>query len=71
VLLAGGRVTATGPPAGVLREDLLAQYFGTGVQVLTGEDGELAVISRRLARRRPGAARGQASPASGRASQAR
>ena len=71
VLLAGGRVTATGPPAGVLREDLLAQYFGTGVQVLTGEDGELAVISRRLARRRPGAARGQASPVSGRASQAR
>ena len=52
MLLAGGRVAATGAPASVLREELLAQHFGAGVQVLTGEDGELAVISRRLARSR-------------------
>jgi iron complex transport system ATP-binding protein len=47
VLLAGGRVTACGEPAEVLRDDLLSTHFGAGIQVLTTADGDLAVISRR------------------------
>lgn len=54
LLLAAGRVAAAGPPASVLRDDLLARHFGAGVQVLPTADGDLAVISRRLPRSRPG-----------------
>ena len=50
VLLSGGRVAAAGPPAEILREDLLSEAFGTGIGILTTPDGELAVISHR---RRP------------------
>lgn len=56
MLLAGGRIAAGGPPASVLHEELLVQHFGAGVQVLTGDGGELAVISRRPARRAGGQA---------------
>ena len=54
LLLDRGRVAATGPPASVLREEVLARHFGSGVQVLTTDTGDLAVISRR--HDRPGAA---------------
>jgi iron complex transport system ATP-binding protein len=47
LLLSGGRATAAGPPAAVLREEVLAPHFGAGVQVLAGADGERVVISRR------------------------
>jgi iron complex transport system ATP-binding protein len=47
VLLANGQVAANGEPAAVLRDDLLSTHFGTGVQVLTTDGGELAVISTR------------------------
>ena len=47
LLLSGGRVAAAGDAAAVLREDVLAPHFGTGVQVLAGADGERVVISRR------------------------
>jgi iron complex transport system ATP-binding protein len=50
VLLAGGRIAASGEPAEVLTDELLSGAFGTGVQVHRTADGELAVISRR---RRP------------------
>ena len=35
LLLDGGRVAASGPPASVLRDDVLAPRFGPGVQVMT------------------------------------
>jgi iron complex transport system ATP-binding protein len=47
VLLSGGRIAACGEPAAVLREDLLSENFGAGVQVVRTADGELAVISHR------------------------
>ena len=47
VLLRHGRVAADGPPAQVLRDDLLSEVFGTGVGVITTAGGELAVISHR------------------------
>jgi iron complex transport system ATP-binding protein len=47
MLLADGRIEACGNPPAILREDLLAAHFGTGVQVLRTESGELAVISSR------------------------
>jgi iron complex transport system ATP-binding protein len=50
VLVDGGRVAAAGTPAEVLRADVLAARFGTGVEVITTSDGDLAVISRRPAR---------------------
>jgi hypothetical protein len=40
-------VAAAGPPASVLREEVLGRHFGPGVQVLTTGTGDLAVISRR------------------------
>jgi iron complex transport system ATP-binding protein len=52
LLLDGGRVAASGPPATVLRDDVLRDHFGPGVQVLTTEDGDRAVISRRPERTR-------------------
>ena len=54
LLLDRGRVAAAGPPPSVLREEVLARHFGSGVQVLTTDAGDLAVISRR--HDRPGAA---------------
>jgi len=50
LLLSGGQVTASGGPADVLRDSLLAEHFGPGVQVLRTDTGELAVISRRSGR---------------------
>jgi cobalamin transport system ATP-binding protein len=50
LLLAGGRIVASGGAADVLSEALLTEYFGPGVQVLRTDSGELAVISRRARR---------------------
>jgi cobalamin transport system ATP-binding protein len=47
MLLDGGRVAATGPPASVLRDDVLAPHFGPGVRVMTTADNTLVVMSRR------------------------
>jgi iron complex transport system ATP-binding protein len=47
LLLDGGRVAASGPPASVLRDDVLAAHFGSGVQVMTTADNTRIVISRR------------------------
>ena len=47
MLLDGGRVAATGPPASVLRDDVLVPHFGPGVQVMTTADNTLVVMSRR------------------------
>ncbi len=47
VLLAGGRVAASGEPAAVLTQDILRPAFGPGVQVLRTPDGEIAVIAQR------------------------
>lgn len=43
VLLAGGRVAATGSPRGVLTEDLLSEHYGARVRVIDGEQGPLIV----------------------------
>ncbi len=51
ILLADGRIAADGPSATVLDGALLAGHFGPGIQVLTTETGDLAVISRRLGQR--------------------
>ncbi len=51
MLLADGRIAADGPAASVLDGALLAGHFGAGIQVITTDAGELAVISRRLGRR--------------------
>ena len=50
LLLAHGKIAAAGPPATVLNSGLLAAHFGPGVQVVTTDTGELAVLSRRLRR---------------------
>jgi len=47
MLLSDGRIAATGPPGGVLRDDVLVRHFGPGVQVMTTDTGDIAVISRR------------------------
>ena len=52
MLLADGRIAADGPAATVLDGSLLAGHFGAGIQVITTDAGELAVISRRLGRQR-------------------
>jgi iron complex transport system ATP-binding protein len=58
LLLDGGRVAAAGPPASVLREDVLAGHFGPGLHVLRTPEGDLVVASRRtgdgVRRRGPG-----------------
>ena len=55
LLLDRGGVAASGPPADVLREDVLRRHFGPGVQVLTTASGDRAVISLRPDRgARPG-----------------
>ena len=43
VLLAGGRVVASGPPRKVLTEDLLATHYRVRVKVIDGEQGPLVV----------------------------
>jgi iron complex transport system ATP-binding protein len=50
ILLSSGRIAAAGPAASVLADRLLTAHFGAGVQVVTTEGGDLAVISRRLPR---------------------
>jgi iron complex transport system ATP-binding protein len=50
MLLAGGRIAATGRPAEVLRDDVLASHFGPAIQVMATNTGDIAVISRRLPR---------------------
>src|SRR5450631_2629707 len=44
MLLDAGRVVAAGPPADVLRADVLTTHFGPGVQVLATASGELVVM---------------------------
>jgi iron complex transport system ATP-binding protein len=48
LLLADGRIAANGPASEVLRDAVLSAHFGQGVRVMTTEDGELAVVSRRM-----------------------
>jgi len=43
VLLAAGRVVATGPPRDVLTEKLLSEHYGARVRVIDGENGPLVV----------------------------
>ena len=43
VLLAAGRVVASGPPAEVLTEELLSAHYGARVRVVPGEHGPLVV----------------------------
>jgi len=43
VLLAGGRVVATGPPRAVLTEELLAKHYRVKVRVIDGGQGPLVV----------------------------
>jgi iron complex transport system ATP-binding protein len=50
MLLAEGQIAAEGPARSVLDDSLLAGHFGPGIQVLTTDTGEIAVISRRLPR---------------------
>jgi iron complex transport system ATP-binding protein len=50
MLLADGRIAATGRPSEVLRDELLASHFGSAVQVMTTDNGDIAVISRRQSR---------------------
>jgi iron complex transport system ATP-binding protein len=47
ILLAQGKVAATGTPAQVLEEAILTQHFGHQVQVVRSSDGELIVAPRR------------------------
>ncbi len=55
LLLADGEIAAAGRARDVLRDDVLAAHFGAGVQVLTTDAGDIAVISRRLSRGTRGA----------------
>jgi cobalamin transport system ATP-binding protein len=50
LLLADGQIAASGSAAQVLCETTLARHFGPGVQVLTTDSGDIAVISRRMQR---------------------
>jgi iron complex transport system ATP-binding protein len=43
VLLAAGRVVATGTPAEVLTEALLAEHYRVRVRVIAGDHGPLVV----------------------------
>jgi iron complex transport system ATP-binding protein len=48
VLIADARIAAIGPAAEVLRDSVLAEHFGGGIQVITTDDGDLAVLARRV-----------------------
>jgi iron complex transport system ATP-binding protein len=50
MLLAAGRIAASGGAREVLRDDVLAEHFGAGIQVMATNSGEIAVISRRMPR---------------------
>jgi iron complex transport system ATP-binding protein len=50
LLLSGGQIAATGQPAAVLTDAVLADHFGPGIQVLRTDTGDLAVIARRSGR---------------------
>jgi cobalamin transport system ATP-binding protein len=54
LLLADGQIAASGSAREVLCERSLAAHFGAGVQVLTTDTGDIAVISRRTPRPRSG-----------------
>ncbi len=51
VLLARGRVVATGPPKDVLTEELLSEHYGARVRVVAGDHGPL-IVPVRAARRK-------------------
>jgi iron complex transport system ATP-binding protein len=51
VLLADGEIAASGLAPEVLSDAVLAGHFGAGIQVLTTDRGEIAVISSRSPRR--------------------
>ncbi len=51
MLMAGGEIVASGPPAQVLREDTLSAHYGNRVRVVVTEDGDAVVVPRRTARR--------------------
>jgi iron complex transport system ATP-binding protein len=54
VLLDGGREVASGPPADVLTEELIARHYGASVRVVDGEEGPTVVPLRpRVDARRP------------------
>jgi iron complex transport system ATP-binding protein len=50
ILLADGRIASSGPAASVLQDGVLASHFGAGIQVITTDTGDIAVISRRSPR---------------------
>jgi len=50
LLLARGRIAISGQASQVLQDRILTEHFGAGVQVMTTDTGDIAVISRRLAR---------------------
>jgi iron complex transport system ATP-binding protein len=52
LLLAHGKIAASGPAAEVLHDEMLTEHFGPGVQVMTTDTGDIAVISRRVSRRK-------------------
>ena len=52
LLLADGRLVASGPPAAVLHADVLADLYGVAVDVRTFDDGTITVHPRRTSRTR-------------------
>ena len=48
LLLANGKIAASGPASEVLCDAVLSSHFGPGVRVMATEDGDLAVVSRRI-----------------------
>jgi iron complex transport system ATP-binding protein len=52
MLLSRGRIAVSGSPAEVLTSAILTAHFGSSIQVLTTDTGDLAVISRRTGRTR-------------------
>ena len=46
LLLAGGRAAAAGPPASVLRGDVLQRHFGPGVRVISTPGGIVVIAER-------------------------
>ena len=49
MLLDGGREQASGPPAEVLTEQLIARHFGASVRIVADEDSGIAVLPLRPA----------------------